>query len=102
MTSSAPVPGSINNSVTLLQGLDAKNGIIKLRNVGRFALAVGAVDIYGKLIEPHIFLNPGEVISRFVPPSDAVRIILVGQKQDPEQPPQNGIAILEYDVPWYS
>lgn len=102
MTKTAPVPGSIENGVTILEGLDAKSGIIKLRNSGQFPLAVGAVDIYGNLIQPHIFLEPGEAISSYVPPADAFKIILVGAKQDPYLPPMNGWAILDYDVPWYS
>jgi hypothetical protein len=102
MISRAPVPGSQSNAVTLLQGLDAKNGIIKLRNIGRHALAVGAVDQNGKIIEPHLFLLPGEAISSFVPPSNAVKIILVGEKQEPAKEKIDGLAILEYDVPWFS
>jgi|GEM_PF-4550274 len=104
---SAPVPGSVNNAVTILEGQDAKRGIINLRNVGRYAFAVGALDKYGDLIQPHIFMEPGEAVSSYVPPADANKIILVGErkelvamKQESGVPSQVGVATLEYDLPW--
>lgn len=104
---SAPVPGAVSNAVTILEGQDAKRGIINLRNVGRYSLAVGALDNYGDLIQPHVFLEPGEAVSSYVPSADAGRIILVGQrqelvgqKQDSALPPPVGFATLEYDLPW--
>jgi hypothetical protein len=103
---SAPVPGAISNAVMILEGQDAKRGIINLRNVGRYSFAVGALDKYGDLIQPHIFMAPGEAVSSYVPPADADKIILVGErqelvamKQETDMQPQIGVAILEYDLP---
>jgi hypothetical protein len=98
----APVPGSLSNPVIILEGPDVPYGLIKLRNVGRYALAVGGLDAKGRLLQPHIYLEPGQAVASFIPPANAVTIILVGQKQDPGGPPSAGVAELEYDVPWYS
>jgi hypothetical protein len=102
MHASAPVPGSLQTATVLLDGPEVPYGLIKLRNTGSYGLAVGALDAYGNLLQPHIYLEPGDAISSFVPPAHAVQIILVGQKQEGDDPPISGTAELDYDVPWYS
>jgi hypothetical protein len=102
MHASAPVPGSLQNATILLDGPEVPYGLIKLRNTGSYGLAVGALDAYGNLLQPHIYLEPGDAISSFVPPAHAVKIILVGQKQEDDSSPISGTAELDYDVPWYS
>jgi hypothetical protein len=103
MRATAPVPGSLSNATVLLDGLEVPYGIIKLRNVGSWGLAVGALDALGNLLQPHVYLEPGDALAGFIPPANAVKIILVGYKlTDDDDPSTTGTAVLDYDVPWYS
>ena len=99
MYATAPVPGNLRNSVVLLDGPEVPYGLTKLRNVGEYALAVGALDARGNLLQPHIFLKRGQSIAGYRPPANAVKIILIGEKDIGAD--ISGIAELEYDVPWY-
>jgi hypothetical protein len=102
MHASTPVPGSLQTATVLLDGPEVPYGLTKLRNTGSYGLAVGALDAYGNLLQPHIYLEPGDALSSFIPPANAVQIVLVGQKQEQGDPPISGTAELDYDVPWYS
>jgi hypothetical protein len=90
--------------VVLLDGPKVPYGLIKLRNVGDYGLGVGALDANGNNLKEgeHVYLDPGDACSSYVPPANAVKIFLVGQKQPADQPAISGETVLEWDVPWYS
>ena len=101
MRATAAVPGSLANATVILDGPEVPYGLIKLRNVGDWGLAVGALDARGNLLQPHLYLEPGDATSSFIPPAHAVKIILVGYKlTDDDDPDTTGTATLDSDVPW--
>src|SRR5262245_15775611 len=103
MRARAPVPGSLANRTVILDGPEVPYGLLKLKNVGEWGLAVGALDARGNLLQPHLYLEPGDAAASFIPPAHAVKIILVGYRlTDDDDPDTTGTAILDYDVPWYS
>ena len=102
MNATAPVPGTQGNATILLDGPEVPYGLINLQNVGEYSLAIGALDMRGTLLQPHLFLTPGQSTAGFRPPANAVKIILVGEKEDTVGSDISGEAELEYDVPWYS
>jgi len=89
-------PGRLGNGTVILQGLDAQSGIIQLKNKGPEALAIGGLNATGQVIQPDLFLQPGDAAERWIPPPGTVKIIVVGAKF------VTGTATLEYDVPWWS
>lgn len=84
-----------------MDGPEVPYGLIRLRNTGSFGVAVAGIDSHGRLLQPHVYLEPGQAIASFVPPAHAVKIIMVGQKPKDNEPPPSGTAELEYDVPWF-
>ena len=89
-------PGRLSNGVVILVGLDAQAGIIRLTNEGPEALAVGGLGATGQILQPDLFLRPGQTAERFVPPPGTVKLIVVGANN------ATGSATLEFDVPWWS
>ncbi len=102
MQATTTVPGNLSNATILLDGLEVPYGLIKLQNIGEYGFAIGALDKNGNLLQPHIYLKPGESSAGFRPPANAAQIILVGEKEDVVGSDIFGVAQLEYDVPWYS
>ena len=95
MRATAPCPGTVRNGTVLLTDLDATFGIIWLRNAGSVGVAVGGVDRKGNLLQPHIYLQPGEWQDSYVPPEGTYKLIMVGANNT------GGMAVLDYDVPWW-
>jgi hypothetical protein len=106
MKAKAPYPHHLGNKselVTLLDGADVPSGLIKLRNIGKFTLIVGALDARGNPLEPHLVLKPGEAISSYAPPANAAKVVLVADTlHDGDDPNVTGEVVLQYDVPWYA
>jgi hypothetical protein len=100
MYASTQVPGNSSNAVVLLDGPEVPYGLVKLQNVGEYGIAIGAIDANGNRLEPHVYLRPGQSHAGFRPPANAVKIIIMGEKDLEDG--ISGIAELEYDVPWYS
>jgi hypothetical protein len=105
MIAKAPYPhhlGKMSEVVVLLDGPDVPSGLIKLRNIGKFGLVVGALDAKGNPMEPHLVIKPGDAVSSYVPPANAAKVVLLGEVLPEGAPEVKGEVVLEYDVPWYA
>jgi hypothetical protein len=87
-------PGSRNSLLTLQKGSLVIYGIGHPENQGTCPLSIGSLDAQGRLLEPHLVLNPGEGYQWFYPPAGAVQIV-VGCFTNCS----GGTGILEYDTP---
>jgi hypothetical protein len=70
-----PCPGSLANAVEIPppEGLGQ---ITNLLNEGSCKLSVGGIDASGKVIEPHVFLDPGQGLNVFVVPPGSVKTVV--------------------------
>lgn len=92
---SAPCPGARANIVTLVSGDDARQGILRPKNLGTCPLHLACYDHNGTFIGA-VKLEPGEMIQWFQVPANTQTIKFGCHKSC------TGTAILEYDTPYIS
>lgn len=87
-------PGSLASAITIAVAPWCMYGIGNPSNVGDCPLSMGGLDERGRILQPHIWLNPGESKSWWGPPEGSSRLVVCAYSN------HTGTAILEYDTPY--
>jgi len=86
-------PGSLDSAVTISVAPWCMYGISNPANVGDCPLSIGGLDENGGVLQPHIWLTPGDSMSWWAPPTGSESMIVCAYSN------HTGTAILEFDTP---